>query len=317
MKPYEILLYLLSFLYLFFSPAISFSAIIFQEDFEDTNFTSRGWYDSTSQKLSTIEHHSGNSSVEYHFLFGATTPEISGGAIRRLFTPTDEVYVSYWVKYSVNYTGSNKTYHPHEFLLLTTENSNYAGPAYTHLTAYIEQNEGVPVLSLQDGQNIDLTQVGQDLTAITEQRSIAGCNGVPAAENVSNVDCYPVGGGAYWNGKVWKTNSVYFQDTPGPYYKNNWHHIEAYFKLNSVANGKGVADGIIRYWYDGSLIIERTNIIMRTGQYPNMKFNQFMIGPYIGDGSPIDQTMWVDDLIVGTSRPAGDITPPSAPSGLK
>jgi hypothetical protein len=117
-----------------------------------------------------------------------------------------------------------------------------------------------------------------------------------------------VGGGIYWNGKVWKANSVYFQDTAGPYYKNNWHRVEAYFKLNSIANGKGISDGIIRYWYDGSLIIERTNIIMRTGQYPNMKFNQFLIAPWIGDGSPVDQTMWVDNLTVETTRPESGIS---------
>ncbi len=297
-------------IFLLFSPVISFGEMLFQEDFEDTSFTSRGWYDSTSLKLSTTEHHSGNSSVEYHFLLGATTPEISGGAIRRLFTPTDEVYVSYWVKYSANYTGSNRSYHPHEFLLLTTENSNYAGPAYTHLTAYIEQNEGIPLLALQDGMNIDLARLNQDLTSITESRAIGGCNGVPSAEAASTISCYSIGGGTYWNGKDWRAGgspnshagTVYFQDTAGPYYKNDWHRIEAYFKLNSIANGKGVADGIIRYWYDGTLIIERTNIIMRTAQHPNIKFNQFLIAPWIGDGSPVDQTMWVDNLTVETSR---------------
>jgi len=316
MKAYKLLPYLFSFLYLFFLPSINFSATLFQENFEDTNFASRGWYDSTNLKLSTTERYAGNSSVEYHFLPSATTPEISGGAIRHLFTPTDEVYVSYWVKYSANYTGSNRSYHPHEFLLLTTENSNYAGPAYTHLTAYIEQNEGTPLLGIQDGQNIDLARINQDLTNITENRAVAGCNGT-LNDGYTIFDCYPVGGGIYWNGKVWKANNIYFQDTLGPYYKNNWHHIEAYFKLNSIANGKGAADGIIRYWYDGQLIIERTNIIMRTAQYPNMKFNQFLIAPWIGDGSPVDQTMWVDDLTVGTSRPTGDNTPPSAPSSLR
>ena len=36
---------------------------------------------------------------------------------------------------------------------------------------------------------------------------------------------------------------------------------------------------------------------------PAMKFNQLLVAPYIGDGSPVDQTMWVDDLRVGTDRP--------------
>ena len=297
-------------IYLLLFPVISFGAMLFQEDFEDTSFTSRGWYDSTSLKLSTTEHHSGNSSVEYHFLPNATTPEISGGAIRRLFTPTDEVYVSLYVKYSTNWTGSNRSYHPHEFLLLTNLEGNYAGPAYTHLTAYVENNEGIPILALQDGMNIDLTRLNQDLTSTTEQRSVSGCNGVPSIETASVVSCYSVGNGIYWNGKEWRAGgspnshggTVYFQDTPGPYYKNGWHHVEAYFKLNSIANGKGIADGILRYWYDGTLIIERTNIIIRTAQHPNIKFNQFLIAPWIGDGSPVDQTMWVDNLTVGTSR---------------
>jgi len=288
---------------------------LFQENFEDANFTSRGWYDSTNLKLSTAEHYSGNSSVEYHFLSGATTPEISGGSIRKLFNDTDEVYAGYYVKYSSNWTGSNKNYHPHEFLILTNQNGIWDGPAYTHLTAYVEQNEGTPLLSLQDGQNIDLTKINQDLTNITENRSIAGCNGIPAAENTSTISCYPVGS-AYRNGKDWRAGQVYFQDVPGPYYKNVWHHVEAYFKLNSISGGKGQPDGIVRYWYDGNLIIERTNIIMRTAVYPNMKFNQFTIGPYIGDGSPVDQTFWVDDLTVATARASGDTTAPVAPSGL-
>lgn len=315
MKLRKIILCLICLLYILSLPAIGFSATLFQEAFEDTSFASRGWYDNTNLPLSTTEHVSGSTrSVEFRFLQGATQPT-SGGAIRKKFLDTDEVYVSFYVKYSTNWTGSNRTYHPHEFLILTNLEGDYAGPAYTHLTAYIEHNEGIPLLAIQDGQNIDLTRINQDLTNITENRAVAGCNGT-LNDGYSTLSCYPVGGGVYWNGKQWRAGQVYFGDTPGPYYKNNWHRIEAYFKLNSIANGKGVADGIIRYWYDGSLIIERTNIIMRTGQYPNMKFNQFMIAPWIGDGSPIDQTMWVDDLTVGTSKP-GDTIPPSAPSGLR
>lgn len=308
--------------YLLLFPVISFGAMLFQEDFEDTNFASRGWYDNTNLQLSSTEHISGSTrAAEFRFLLNATTPT-SGGAIRKKFQDTDEVYVRYYVKYSSNWTGSNRTYHPHEFLILTNLEGDYAGPAYTHLTAYIEQNEGIPLLALQDGMNIDLTKLNQDLTNITESRAIGGCNGVPSIEVASWIDCYSVGGGTYWNGKEWRAGgspgstggTVYFQDTSGPYYKNNWHRVEAYFKLNSVSNGKGVADGIIRYWYDGSLIIERTNIIMRTGQYPNMKFNQFLIAPWIGDGSPVDQTMWVDNLRVETARPQSSSSIPNQPS---
>src|SRR5256712_173219 len=42
--------------------------------------------------------------------------------------------------------------------------------------------------------------------------------------------------------------------------------------------------------------------MLRTGAHPNMKFKQLIVAPYIGDGSPVDQTMWVDNLTVGTGR---------------
>jgi Bacterial TSP3 repeat len=277
---------------------------LFEEQFEDANFAARGWYDGPGVALSSVEHLPGSTkSAEFHWLRGAMTPA-SGGAFRRKFTASDSVYVSYWLKYSTNYTGSNKPYHPHEFLLMTTKNGDYAGPAYTHLTGYIEQNEGMPQLAIQDGQNIDERRIGQDLTTITENRSVAGCNGNNPDGYVS-VDCY-LAGKSHWNGKVWKAGQIYFQDTVGPYYKGDWHRIEVYFKLNSISDGKAVADGQLKYWYDDALIIDHSNVIMRTGANPDMKWNQFLIAPYIGDGSPVDQSMWVDNLLVATSRLLAD-----------
>src|SRR5207245_553152 len=56
----------------------------------------------------------------------------------------------------------------------------------------------------------------------------------------------------------------------------------SYFQLNSIANGTGVPDGIVRYWFDGQLVIEHANVLLRTGTHPSMKFNQLLIAPYIG-----------------------------------
>jgi len=55
---------------------------------------------------------------------------------------------------------------------------------------------------------------------------------------------------------------------------------------------------LLKYWLDDKLIIDHTNVLMRTAQHADMKFNQFIIAPWIGDGSPIDQTFWLDDLVV-------------------
>jgi hypothetical protein len=97
-------------------PAISSGqTVLFTEDFESTNLAAKGWYDNTSQTFSTAEHVAGSTrSLEYRWTVGATSPT-SGGAIRRAFTATPTLYVSYWVKYSSNYVGSGQSYHPHEF----------------------------------------------------------------------------------------------------------------------------------------------------------------------------------------------------------
>jgi hypothetical protein len=43
-------------------------------------------------------------------------------------------------------------------------------------------------------------------------------------------------------------------------------------------------------------------VLLRTGARASMQFNQFVIAPYIGDGSPVTQSMWIDNLSVATGR---------------
>jgi hypothetical protein len=300
---------------LLLAPRYSFGDILFQENFEDGNVAARGWYDSTHLQMSTAEHTPGSTkSVEYRFPRGSTKPAVSGNAIRRMFAETDSVYMSVYVKHSENWIGSNQSYHPHEFYILTNLEDKWAGPSATHMTAYVEENNGRLVMAIQDSLNIDESNVGEDLIKRTEHRATAGCNGTNDDGHTS-LACYS-NGDSYRNSKVWTTSKKYLQDARGPYYKGDWHRIEAYFRLNSIVNGKGVADGVMQYWFDGVLVIDHNDVIMRTAEHPNMKFNQFMIAPYIGDGSPVDQTMWVDDLTVATARPVQGAIP-AAPGSLQ
>jgi len=295
--------------------------IFFEELFEDFNFSDRGWYDNTALILSKKEHIPGSkSSAEFHFKKGAKTP-VSGLAVRHKFPETMSVYVSFYVKYSKNWEGSNKPYHPHELYLLTNEDGEWVGPAYTHLTAYIEQNEGEPLLAIQDGKNINEAKINVDLTGETENRAVAGCNG--NTDETGSSICYRVGN-VHWNGKRWRAGDIFFRDLPGDKYKNDWHFIEAFFSLNSIVDEKGIPDGVIKFWFDGELIIDNENILLRTGAHPNMRFNQILLGPWISDGSPIGQTMWIDNLTVANNRGTPDIKPVpktraplKPPTGLK
>src|SRR5207247_7561937 len=60
----------------------------------------------------------------------------------------------------------------------------------------------------------------------------------------------------------------------------------------------------MQYWFNGALVIDRHDILFRTGARPTIRFHQFLIAPYIGDGSPVDQYMWIDDLTLANGRPS-------------
>src|SRR5690242_4803242 len=281
--------------------------LLFQESFEDNSFAARGWYDNTAMAITNTQHVAGSSNaLEVHFLPGATQPTW-GGSARHLFPSSPTLYISYWVKYSDNWIGSAHTYHPHEFLVLSDLDGDWDGPSNNWMTTYVEQNYqngGIPRVQLQDNKAINST-LGTppfNLVGTTEDRSVDGCNGVVEANVVTTCFNMP----PWYNDKEFSAGQVAFQPNPGTGYKGNWNHVEAYLQINSISGGVGQADGVVQYWFNGTLMIDRHDVLFRTGARPNINFHQFIIAPWIGDGSPVDQYMWVDNLTVAT----GPLTSP-------
>ncbi|HST08338.1 MAG TPA: hypothetical protein VLJ83_09200, partial [Gemmatimonadaceae bacterium] len=137
-----------------------------------------------------------------------------------------------------------------------------------------------------------------NLVTTTENRSTGGCNGM--AESNMYSECFS--SGSSWYNLKSAVGPVVFQPSPGAGYKNDWNFVEAYVQLNTVVNGIGQKDGVMQYWFNGSLVIDRHDVLFRTGQHPNLQLDQLIIAPYIGDGSPVDQSMWVDNLRIATGR---------------
>jgi hypothetical protein len=84
-----------------------------------------------------------------------------------------------------------------------------------------------------------------------------------------------------------------------------WHCVEAMFKLNSLnmKNDKPNSNGWLRGWFDGKLVVERNDVVFRSTDFPEIKFNQFLLTPYFGPGLlPHAQTLWIDELAVGNQR---------------
>jgi hypothetical protein len=262
--------------------------------------------------LSTTEHAPGStSSYECRFQTGATT--CSGGTpARHKFTPTPTAYMSFWLKFSSNWVGSGRAYHPHMFHFINDLDTDYVGPAHTYLTTYTEVVGDRALLALQDSKNVDLSCILRNNDtfvgcngdfasyAFNENRSVASCNGL--AGDVDGRDCFENGNGTWYSSRSWSAAGA-FVDSAGAFYKGDWHFVEVYFEMNSVDGGVGSPNGKIRWVQDGTTLISSDQILFRTGAHANLLFSQFAMLPYIGDGSPVDQSFFVDELTVATAKP--------------
>jgi len=288
----------------------SAGAILFQESFSDNSFASRNWYDNTAHGTVVSGGQSGNC-LQWAWSQGGTTAT-NGGSMRMKFTATDSLYVSFYVKFQSGWRGSQKSYHPHMILIPSNLDSEYTPLANNYLNTYIEFVSDVgspytirPAIAIQDEKRVNTSNgtPPNNLTAITENRSVAYCN-TPVSSGASGI-CYA--DNPYYSANTWKASSASVST-------NVWHHVEVYFKMNTISGGKGLSNGIMQKWVDGALVINKSDVLYRTNQDATKKWAQFVLAPYIGDGSPIAQSMWIDELTVGTALPSSGTL--QAPTGF-
>jgi hypothetical protein len=293
------------------------STTLFTESFENNSLAARGWYDNAGHGTIVSGGQSGNC-LQWAWSAGQTAPA-NGAAARKKFTPTDSLYVSFYVKFQATWRGSQKTYHPHMIYIPSNLDPDYSPLADNYLNTYIEAVSDVgspytirPTMAIQDNKRVN-TSCGSlpcDLTTTTENRSVSHCNGCKNGSNCGMGVCY--NDGSWYSARIWEaaTSSI-------P--KDQWAHVETYLKMNTISGNIGQADGVMKMWIDGTNVINYTNIVYRTNQDATKKWSQFVLAPYIGDGSPIAQTMWLDELVVGTGEPYTDPQPtaPSPPTGLR
>jgi hypothetical protein len=241
--------------------------LLFRESFDDADILKRQWYDTSPPRIAG-DAVAGKGCIEFEWQSGGSTP-VGSKAARRLFEPTEQVAIRYYLKLSKGWGWSDRNYHPHLTHFLTTENGPWHGPAASHLTLYIEPVGGKLRLAAQDIQNKDQPH------GLTQGALKGG-----------------------YNGQMYDSREVLLSD-------DQWHCVEALFKLNTLdlTNDRPNRDGIVRGWFDDKLVIERTDVVLRSTDFPNMKFNQFFLGPYFGPGLlPHAQKLWIDELAVGTER---------------
>ena len=186
------------------------NVILFEETFDNANLEQSGWYDGTAIRIS--EHSvKGKGCIEYEWILN--DQQVQGSSPHRhLFDPVEAVYIRFYLRLSKDWEWSGRNYHPHLTHFLTTENSEYHGPAASHLTLYIEPVAGKLRLAATDIQNKNMPH------GLTQG---------------------PLRGG--YNGMLYDSNEELFVD-------DKWHCLEAYFRLNTLDIDKDQPnpDGIVR-----------------------------------------------------------------------
>ena len=222
--------------------------ILFRESFDDDRLLQRDWYDGQRFIIAGAAV-AGNGCIEYHWAPHTTSPDSSSG-IRRSFEPTDTIYLRFCLRLSKDWDWTGRSYHPHLMHFMTTENGKYHGPAASHLTLYIEPQNGKLRLAAQDIQNQEAPH------GLTQG---------------------PLRGG--YNGQFYDSEQRLFTD-------DKWHSVEALFRLNTLdlTHDKPNADGVMRGWFDGKLVVDRSDVVLRSSDFPKMRFNQFLLTPYFGPG---------------------------------
>jgi hypothetical protein len=284
--------------------------VFFTEGFEDSSWSSRGWYDNTSHgKIATSSCHTGNC-LQWTWAQGGTAPT-NGNTVRKVFTATDSLYVSYWIKFATGWRGSQQAYHPH--MITIPSNLDYAADPYgplanNYLNTYLEfiSDIGSPyairsVLGLQDELRVNTSKgiPPNNLSSVTESRSVNFCN-TPVSTDATGI-CYA--DSTYYSANVWTASSVSIST-------NTWHHVEVYMHMNSISGNVGQHDGVMKEWIDDTLVIDHSDILYRTNQDATKKWQEFALSPWIGDGAPIAETMYLDDLVVANSRGTSEESPP-------
>lgn len=285
---------------------------ILSESFEDNSYASRGWYDNTNHGTIVAGGYSGNC-LQWAWTAGNSTPT-NGASARHLIDTNGEIFVQFYVKFDTDWRGSQESYHPHLFTIPSNYDAEYCPLAANYLQTYIEFSSDIgspyevrPAFAFQDLYRVN-TGLGTppvDIESTTENRSTFYCNQTVTPTPLFN-ECYSAGSGYYYSAALWK-------DTNYEITKNVWHKIEVYIKMNTISGSIGQNDGIFKEWVDGNLVIDYSNLLLRTNQYPDMTWAQFVLSPYISippSGSPYTQTMWVDELkIYSTAQTPVSQTP--------
>ena len=261
--------------------------------------------------------------LKWHWQQGNTRPDGAGIAARQyLSKPVTELYFDTEIWLSSTWRGSGENWHPHLFHILSNDDGDWSPLAYTHNSLYFEIMSDTsspyttyPHFAMQDRQRVN-TGHGTppiDLVGITENRAAGHCN-TPASTQGDDIsgnggtktgDCYiydPETDHPYYSAIMYKGGTV---DIP----RDQWVKLRYYVKMNTFTNNVANFDGVVKIWINDTLAFELDEFMFAAGNFHDTKWDKIAYAPFMGNGSPVHQTMWIKELTIYEGTPEEDEQP--------
>lgn len=273
--------------------------LLLTEDFVDNNLGDRGWYGGTSGSGYSVVNDAalGQNVYELAFEQGAQTP---GGSVRHDFTESEEITLFYKLR-----VGPSWEWTVGHHLIMFHSNRDLSegngSPANAFGSTYLEwewNDAGIFIGKFQDNRAINCNLGCQDLTSVTEDRSVGGCQTwtVPDGQDASYWGDPCQGGIDSYTGQ--SVLSLHTNGATHPMVKDEWWQVSAHLRMNTIDGGIGQWDGAFHVEFQGPndaspvMVMDHQNVLWRAGG-PNqsLAWAVFMIAPYLHDGAVAP--MWI------------------------
>lgn len=154
-----------------------------------------------------------------------------------------------------------------------------------------------------------------DIVSVAWGTPTSGSTNMSGVNDMGNISINANGGPVDW-GSAWGGES--FQ-------REKWYCVETEVKLNDP----GSANGEVRIWIDGNLLVQRTNVNIRGGL--SKSINRILFGGWYSNGAKglnpqpdpaVPSIRYIDDVVISTERvgclpDVPDKTPPGSPTGVR
>jgi len=277
----------------------SCGAVLLEESFVDGDLAARGWYGGLSGPGYAVvaDAELGHNAFELGFSPGAQSP---GSTVNHELSASEDLTIEYRLRVGPTWQWTV----PHHLIMMHSNRDVTEGngsPANAYGSTYFEwewNDPGIFIGKFQDNRACNCSYGYQDLTTITEERSVGGYQTwtVPAGQDATHWGDPCQDGLDSYTGQSVLT--LHANGQSHPMTQDEWWHVAIHLRMNTIEGGVGQWDGAFQVELQGPSdaapvrVMDFENVLWRAGgSNHQLAWAKLMIAPYLHDGATA--AMWV------------------------